>query len=162
MRKTTILAGIASLAIVGGMATPAFADSTPGQPVHSTVTIGTVLTLKGINPTVAFGTVTPGTTATVANAESPEVITNEHNVFLVVNPENGGYKIGPGQPDQIADSAVQVTTGTTSVRLSGGPVQVASVDIGDNTYPESWSLDVPVNTNAGDNLFADFDYSAVA
>jgi hypothetical protein len=81
-----------------------------------------------------------------------------------VTPQNGGFHIATGQPDKIPDSAVSVTTagqGTVSL-LDGNPVTVAVAGMGDNTYNQDWSIHPDVSTPAGDPLFADFEYSAIA
>lgn len=163
MRKASIIGGLATGALVFGLATPAFAA---GTPVHATVQVETTLTLQGISSTVAFGQVVPGTTSTQAGAENPEVITNDtHGANIIVTPENGGFHSAVGQPDQIPNSAVSITThgvGQGTVNLGSGPVNVAQAAIGDNTYAEDWSINVASTVPAGDPLFADYDYSAVA
>jgi hypothetical protein len=162
MRKSAlIIAGIATLGVIGA-SSPAFAA---GTPVRATVTVATTLTLDGINPSVPFGTVIPGTTSTVTNAESPHVVTNTaRGASILVTPQNGGFHIATGQSDIIPDSAVSVTTtgqGTVQL-LNGAPVNVAHAGMGDNTYQQDWSIHPDSATPAGDPLFADFEYSAIA
>ena len=161
MRKLVIITGISALAIFGASSS-AFAS---GQPVRATVTVATTLTLDGINPNVAFGTVIPGTTSTVTGAQSPHVVTNtSRGANILVTPQNGGFHVATGQSDVIPDSAVSVTTtgqGTVSL-LDGNPVVVAHAGMGDNTYTQDWSIHPDSGTPAGDPLFADFEYSAIA
>jgi hypothetical protein len=161
MRKSIIIAAVSALGILGASGT-AFAA---GTPVHATVQVATTLTLSGINPNVAFGIVIPGTTSTVTGAQSPHVVTNSsRGANIVVTPQNGGFHIATGQPDIIPDSAVSVTTtgqGTVSL-LNGSPVTVAVAGMGDNTYTQDWSIHPDSATPAGDSLFADFEYAAIA
>lgn len=163
MRKL-VITGIAAVSAFGiiGLASPAFAS---GQPVRATVTVATTLTLTGINPNIPFGTVIPGTTSTVTNAESPHVVTNSaRGANILVTPQNGGYHVAQGQQDKIPDSATSVTTtGQGTVQLvDGAPVVVAVAGMGDNVYNQDWSLHPAASTPAGDALFADFEYSAIA
>jgi hypothetical protein len=129
------------------------------------VQVATTLSLSGINPNVAFGTVIPGTTSTVPGAQSPHVVTNSsRGANILITPQNGGFHIATGQQDKIPDSAVSVTTqgqGTVAL-LDGNPVVVAVAGMGDNTYNQDWSIHPDAGTPAGDPLFADFEYSAIA
>jgi hypothetical protein len=165
MRKATIgFAGlVATGAIVLGSALPALADA---NPVHATVRVATVLSLDGISPNVAFGTVIPGQSSTVQAAESPHVITNGAGGQIFVTNANGGFHYAIGAPDQIPNSAVSVTTpGQGTVALGDNPVSVASFARGDHTYAQDWSINVPATVAASDpgqSLFADYSYSAVA
>jgi hypothetical protein len=161
MRKLVIIGAISALGIIGA-SSPAFAS---GQPVRATVQVATTLTLDGINPNVAFGTVIPGTTSTVTNAESPHVVTNtSRGASILVTPQNGGFHIATGQSDILPDSAVSVTTtGQGTVQLqNGSPVITAHAGMGDNTYQQDWSIHPDATAPAGDPLFADFEYSAIA
>jgi len=148
--RITAIIGGAALAL-GLSAGPALADN-PGGNVAASVTVGSSLTLTGLSPTVNWGTVAAGASATQTNAEVFDVSTNLVNGYNVeISPNSGGLGAIGDTAITIIQPSGSFAPGTYPFIENGVPITVGT-DRGptaDDHYIENWQVDVPATAAPG-------------
>lgn len=168
IRKASILGGLATGALVFGLATPAFASgptNVKSGDIAATVTVQDTISMTGVGNSVPFGSGSPGDTLDVPGAITPVITVLHHGgATLNAEPENGGFKDDSGL-DTIDDSAVTVN----GKALGHAPValEVVPTNTTAKSDPEDWSLTIPTDPEPGGSftqgaLTAEFDLTLIA
>jgi hypothetical protein len=126
-----------------------------GSPVTVNATVAQTLTISGLTSTISFGTVTPGTPATVTGAESYTVSSNDPAGYsLTLTPPSGG--ITDTSSDVIPNSDIYLmesVNGAAKNKLTfvaSNPLTLYSkTTSGGDTFAEDWTLTAPAVTPAG-------------
>lgn len=159
MRKLALTIG--GLAIIGGIAGTAGAAHADTVPVNATVVVNESLQVIGYPTTVAFGNALPGQTAHAPDYTFEIVTNHAQGTTQSIKNENGGFHTSVGQPDQIPNTALQITNGTGTHRLvSDGTTFLQTIPYGDRMMTDAYSLDIP--STAVGALNAQYTVSFVA
>jgi hypothetical protein len=146
MRKATILGGIATLAILAGTATPAFAATGPTSNVTATAVLAQTLSISVSNPSIAYGTVFANTPVSVAHAEVATVSTNNPFGSEVTITGAPWVKASDGttQTDTASVTTVHDRTANQDYPLAAGGATMVAINHAPNnsTYDEDFSVNM--------------------
>ena len=160
VRRFAAVAAVTA-ALSGGMATAAFASSTP---VQVSGTVNQSVTLSGLTSSISFPAANPDTTATASGAESYNVSSNDPNGYtLSITP--GAFAMQDSASDQAPNNQISVTetggTGTSGTFQSSSPLTVDTThSAASKNYAEDWNWAIPGNQPAG-SYHESFSYLAL-
>lgn len=162
----TAAVGVGALGLLVPLTTAASADAP--TPITAHATIAQTLSVTGVNGSVDFGTVAPGSPATVSHAETFQVVTNNKNgaTVSIVNGNDPGWINPLNITKKLAGyDSVKITTTTGDKTLAAGPgdsTVLEGAPQGSTNYDHAWTFSVPATVDAGLNIQASYSLAVVA